>query len=223
MLLCTIFLISLNAQKNEANVLINSGFFKFSGKSATKTSFFEQKLTDVCYTSNPYGTTPTLSYGLGFNFKRQLKSNFILGIDIGYEILKSKVDIVLIKPFIAGEAKGKIYLSQNVLNIFPFMGYRVNLNKNNKIDITGFIEMANLFSSREKGNAILLSNSKTYYSDNRNDKINTDFKARIQAAFYQKNLGLYIGYSYGLSNYFKNIGGEAYSRYLRMGLVYQLF
>lgn len=205
-LCCTFSILTLYAQQNEANVLINSGFFNFSGSSANKSSYFMKKFDYVCYTKNPYGNTPTLSYGLSFNYKRHLKSNIIFGIDFGYEILKSKVDINSIKPELTDAAEGKINLSQNILDIFPFVGYRINLNKNNKIDFTGFIEMANLFSSREKGNATLLSNSKVYYSDNRNDKINTDFKARIQAGFYQKNLGFYIGYSYGLSNYFKKIG-----------------
>jgi hypothetical protein len=51
-----------------------------------------------------------------------------------------------------------------------------------------------------------------------------DIRPRIEIVNYYKKLGLTIGYSFGLTNYTKNMDGgnpEAFSRMVRFGMAYR--
>src|ERR1700689_792756 len=82
------------AQKTETSISFNSGLFSFSGQSAEGTTFINYDATTKSgYTNNSYGSKNALCYGFSFQRKRIAGWNFILGYDLGYEVLRSKISI----------------------------------------------------------------------------------------------------------------------------------
>ena len=89
-----LILTNISGQNMEYGCSLNSGLFSYSGQSSVGTSFINiYDNTKTGYTNNPYGSKSGLSYGLSFNIKRITKINFIYGLDIGLESLRSRVSI----------------------------------------------------------------------------------------------------------------------------------
>jgi len=128
-------LTNASAQKTELKGSLNSGLFAFSGVSAqANTNINYDDLTKSGYTNNPYGSDVGLSYGLSLNIKRITRCNFIFGLDIGYEDLRSKILIDQIDGFngsstYQNNATGQTYLNNYFLNLYPFVGYRLISHK----------------------------------------------------------------------------------------------
>ena len=213
-------------QKSEFRVSLNSGLFSFAGKSAESVTFINySERFGRGYTNNPYGSRGGLSIGLSGNFKRISTNNSIIGLDLGYELLRSKVKIDGI--FGDGESissKGKTFLNSNFINLHPFMGYRLPVNKLN-IDFIGGLDIAYCLSSQENGSATASDGTKYKTSVDR-ENIHFDIRPRIQIAANYEKAGIYIGYSLGLADYMAEyIGGtidRCYASFLRFGLTYQL-
>ncbi len=94
-------------QSTEISLNVNSGLFSFSGESAESVSSINYDLREEDgYTNNPYGSKAGLSYGLSASVTRIFKSNSLIGIDLGYELLRSKVNIDRISEF--NEAYGNL-------------------------------------------------------------------------------------------------------------------
>lgn len=216
-------------QKTEFRASLNSGLFSFSCKSAETISFINYSdKTQTGYTNNPYGSKSELCIGLSGNIKRVSKKNFILGIDLGYEVLRSKIQINEISGYTGSltynyNATGQTFLNYNFINLHPFLGYRLSTNKIN-FDITGGLELGYCLNTKEDGKATALNGIKYETSVDRKT-IKSDIRPRIQLATDYKKIGIYIGYSFGLANYKSGyIGGtnECYARLLRFGLTYQI-
>ena len=217
-------------QKTEYRISLNSGLFSFAGRSASETSFinFFNDHTKSGYTNNPYGSKDGLCYGMSGNIQRVTKRNFILGMDLGYEILRSKISIVGVSGYTGTStfeysATGQTFLNYNFMNINPFFGYRI-IEKPIILDITGRIDVAHCFKAQEEGNATD-SNGTKYETFGDRKTIKSEVRPRIQISTYYKNFGLYFGYSYGLTNYMSDYRGgifESYARLLRFGLTYQI-
>ncbi len=227
--ICILVSATTFAQKTEFGVSLNSGLFSFNGKSAGSSSFINYSdQTKTGYTNNPYGTKKRLGYGISGFVKRISKRDLIYGIDLGYELLKSSIQINRISDFTGSStsditANGKTYLKYDNINAFPFIGYRVDLEKLN-LDFVGGFDFGLLLNSTEDGSA-LASNGITYKTSLDRKTISTDFRPRIQVATGYNNFGVYIGYSYGLTNYKSGyLGGtsEAYASIIRFGLTYKL-
>jgi hypothetical protein len=213
-------------QKTEFSVSLNSGLFSFAGPSAESTSFINANPTLVInYTNNPYGTKNGFSLGVSANAKRIVKGGFILGLDFGYERLSSKITIDRVAVTSTAEAAaGKTNLNFDFLNLNPNIGYRFNAAKTS-FDLTGGFDFGFVLKANEKGEATTASGT-TYITERDRKNLSTDIRPRVQLATNYDKFGVYVGYSYGLSNYMQGyIGGgtwETSSRLTRFGLSYRI-
>ncbi|WP_264537123.1 hypothetical protein [Flavobacterium sp. N1736] len=223
------FLIYSNSysQKTELRVSLDSGLSSFTGKSAESSSFLNvNSQFNSGYTNNPYGSKNVLTYGVSVNLKRVTKVNLIYGIGFGYENTGSKTSISSVSGYdgenhFSDPASGKTIVSINTINANPFIGYRFNANKL-PIDLVAGFDFANILNTKECGDATV-SNGNNYTTSLDRKTISTDFRPRIQISTDYKKFGVYLGYSFGLSNYKEGYNGgtnEAYSKILRFGITY---
>jgi hypothetical protein len=225
------FLIYSNSysQKTELRVSLDSGLSSFTGENAESFSFinlYNQSASG--YTNNPYGSKNVVSYGVSVNLKRVTKVNLIYGIGIGYENMGSKTSIGSVSVY-DGEnsfnvpASGKTIMSINTINANPFIGYRFNASRL-PIDLVAGFDFANILNTKECGDATDANGNKYTTSLDRKT-ISTDFRPRIQVSTDYKKFGVYLGYSFGLSNYMEGyIGGTngVHSKIFRFGITYQV-
>ena len=223
--------ISFNSfgQKNEFKAYIDSGLFSFAGESANKYSQINlYSNSNTGYTNNPYGSKNGACLGFSLSFERISKKHTIYGITLGFENLKSKVEINSVNGYngflsFQKEANGQTYLKINSININPFFGHRFSLNKT-PIDLVGGFDIKNILSTNENGNATSLDGAR-YETSLERKTIKLDFAPRIQIATEYNKFGVYFGYSFGLRNYLEGyIGGNpsAYSKMLRFGISYKI-
>ncbi len=219
--------ISAYGQSTEVGINLNSGLFSFVGESATSSSWinFNTQEEDG-YTNTPYGSRGGLSYGISANVTQVYQSNFIIGADLGYEMLRSKVKITRVSANTGGNspiaADGRTYLNNSFINLFPKIGYRLTL-ANMAIDFSAGMDVAYCLSSRERGSAE--AGTREYNTKRDRKTINTDIRPRVQVNISQDKYGGYIGYTRGIRNYKSGFDGginEAYSRFIRFGLTYQV-
>jgi len=217
---------TLLAQGPEMRLNLNSGFFSFRGDKAESVSF----INNESYTNNPYGRKGGLSYGLSFDLRKASQSGFLFGANLGYEMLRSKVDLEftgVIMGDILADFEGKTYLNNSFINVFPYLGKRFPVGPYH-LDLTGGLDLAYVLSSREKGKAEPVNYDKDDIKTSVDRKnVNTDIRPRLQLSLDVEKIGIYVGYSYGLRNYLQNMEGpgtwEAYSRMWRLGLTYRVF
>lgn len=224
-----LFFSIVSGQKIELNLSFNSGLFSFSGKSAQSSSFINySSSTNSGYTNNPYGSKNGPCYGVSANIKRVSKRGLIVGADLGYESLSSKVLINSVSDYsgvitTGYDATGKTLLNYDFINLYPFIG-KCFIAKAVSFDLTGGVEFGRCLSTKEKGNATATNGNK-YATEVDRKTIKTDIRPRIQVSVNYQKAGIYFGYSYGLINYMEGyIGGinESYSRLFRFGLTYQI-
>ncbi len=219
------------AQKTEFRVALNSGLFSYRGASSEGEAEINDYFGQVSL-YNPYASKNGLSYGLSLNLERITKNNFIYGIDAGYEVLRSKINITHIFPYCdpaacvpaSYESKSNAFITLNFLNLNSFFGFRLN-SKNISYDLTGGIDLALSLKSNAigSGTATRIRDNATYNVNGIEIKnISSDFRPRIQLAVNYKRYAVYVGYSYGLSNFLKNQNGESYSRLIRFGVSYKI-
>ena len=218
------------AQKTELHFALNSGLFSFSGKAANAVSYISYNDDNQSgHTNNPFGAKSAISYGFSGNLKRITKRNFILGLDLGYESLRSKVTINTVNGYTGNstyqlEATGKTILSSDFINIFPSLGHRFNTNKV-AIDLTGGFDIGANLKMQESGKATAVDGT-VFTTDVDRKTISTDVRPRIQVSANYNKMGIYAGYSYGFLSYKAGyVGGstECVARFVRFGLTYQLF
>src|SRR5450755_842612 len=91
-LIALLFLTNTFGQKTEYGISLNSGLFSLAGRSAESTSFINfDNFINSGYTNNPFGSNVGFSYGLSGDLKRVSKKDWIIGFDLGYEYLRSKI------------------------------------------------------------------------------------------------------------------------------------
>ena len=214
------------AQRTEYSIHLHSGFFSFGGESAASHSFII--VSDVAtidnYTNNPYGKEPTPSYGLAGQINHITKQNLIFGIQSGYEVLRSRVDINGISGefMVAPEVtSGNTVLSHGFINLYPHVGKKFIFDEI-EADLAIGPEFGFNTFSREKGEANL-DNDTTVQTDTERNDPGTDIRIRPQLTLLFQNWGISAGYSYGLHNYSANLTGgnrKRYSRFIRFGISY---
>jgi hemolysin activation/secretion protein len=215
------------AQKTETNISFNSGLFSFSGRSAEGATFVNYNSTTKSgYANNSYGSNKALCYGFSLQRNHIASWNFILGFDLGYEVLRSKILIDEIADYDGNSntnypATGKAFLNFGFINFFPHIGYRIKA-KNISIDILGGYELALKLKSWENGNVKTADGSKIITTNNAHSNL-FDFRRRIQVAVNYKRMSPYIGYSTGLVNYSNGSDGanDAFARMIRVGIAYK--
>ena len=225
-------------QKTEVFLSLNSGLSSFSGPGASETSALVtipgygglyENFED--YTANPFSTGKALFYGLSAQFQRVFRGNFIAGISVGYENIRSKTLIDKITwisdPGSYSEnAIGKMILSNHFAGLTPYLGYRIG-SEQISLDLTGGVDVGYLIKSKEDGEAettrdLIASTDHTNELD-----MKVDARPRIQLTANYRQFGVYAGYSRGLSNYvtdYVNYNGtyRAHSELFRFGILYKI-
>jgi hypothetical protein len=233
-LLLILTLTKVYSQKTELKICLNTGLFSFTGNAAT--SYTQIYSAQPFFTGiiNPYGKKSGVSGGLSLNLQRVLKENIIFGMNAGYQSNQSKVLINavayedLATPMVVVNAKGQSYVTNSSIMVYPFCGYRFQINEF-PIDVVGGINLDFISNTKEKGNATDANN--TEYNGSVDIKtINLDVSPKIQLATEYKKFGLVVGYSRGLVNYQKgNYANpnytetrEVYSKNINFGITYRL-
>ena len=185
--LFTIFCFSLLTnsfgQKTEFRIALNSGLFSFTGQSAETETFINYSgATNSAYTNNPYGSKNGLCYGLSANFKKVNKNNLVLGFDLGYEILRSKITVNSVIGnsgivYYNYTATGQTFLNYRFVNLNPQIGYRLT-SKKISFDILLGLDIAYCLNATEKGNAT--ANGREFTTSIDRKTINTDIRPRFQ-------------------------------------------
>lgn len=229
-----LFFVHTFGQKTEFRVALNSGLFSFVGPSAKgTTAIYYYTQTNTSNSNLAFGAKKALSYGLSLNIKRLTKTNILLGVDLGYEVLRSKASIDKVYEYdgtTANEynATGQIFSDYSFLNLNPFIGYRFYL-KYFSVDLTGGFDVGYCLSAMANGNATATNGKKYTTLDRERKSVSFDFRPRVQLSANYKKLGLYLGYSYGLINYLMftkveiNVDSwRSLTRLIRFGITYKI-
>lgn len=235
-------LTGVSAQKLEISVLAGAGLFHYSGKSTTATSFILQGPNDQnSYTNNPYGSKNGFSYGGSLQAQLVSRGGFILGAQAGYDVLRSKVDINGVYPYLIQftpqapsyyaqnqplPAKGSSYLKNQLINISPYIGYRVK-SKRISVDLMPGLDIGFSKKAYDKGSATATTDPATTYKTNREiTNVPTDVRLKFGAALNYSRYALIASYAHGLTNYESKMIGdasyEAHSELFKLGIGYRI-
>ena len=243
--LAALFILTgLNAQKLELSVQASPGLFHYSGNSTTATSFILLGASDQQnYTNNPYGNKNGFSYGGSLQAQLVSKGGFIIGLQAGYDVLRSKVDInevylsefqIETTPIIDPAplpAKGASYLKNQQINVSPYIGYRVN-GKKISVDLMPGLDIGFSTNTYDKGSATTTTDPATTYKTNREiTNVPTDVRLKFGAALNYSRYALIASYAHGLTNYESRMIGdgapvpsyEAHSELFKLGIGYRIF
>ncbi|WP_114936474.1 outer membrane beta-barrel protein [Mucilaginibacter endophyticus] len=232
----------LCAQKLEVSVQANTGLFHFAGKSSTATTqVLQGSITGdpMNRANNPYGNKNAFGYGGSIQVQTISKGGFIVGLQGGYELLRSKVEVdkyspittVLYYDYLPITANdpsftvtGHVAFQTQSINLNPYIGYRFLLSKVN-LDILPGMDIGLILNSRDKGE-VKDKDGKIYKVDYKRSKAPTDIRLRLGAAASYGRYGLNASFAHGVSNYMKDMIGDAsfntHSEYFRLGLSYRL-
>ncbi|SHI54911.1 Outer membrane protein beta-barrel domain-containing protein [Hymenobacter daecheongensis DSM 21074] len=219
-----------HGQQTEFSAHLTSGLAAFRGPAAAADAFIvgTQWNSGRYYTDNPYGRQPGISYGGAGQVQRIGPKKGVLGVQAGYEVLRSRVRIsnVFEGGTDAGiSVKGHTALANQLINLHPFFGHRFAL-KALDLDLTAGPEVGWLLSSHEKGRATT-TGGRTYTTHTaRYRPIDVDVRARLNLTAYYRRTGLSLGYSAGLSDYRRGyVGGTngLFSQVFRVGLAYRIY
>jgi hypothetical protein len=224
----------LLAQKFEFSVHLNSGLFYYNGATATHVSFINERYNaEQSYTNNPYGTKPTLSYGVAGQIQYVSKINLLVGLQVGYQNMRSSVDLYMHKTPLLGASPSATYLpaigghtifSNQSINYNPYIGYRIKI-KRAAIDLDAGLNIDENLRSHENGRTQSDNGPDITTNSDHNPKPSMDFGYRFELKANYLRYGVTAGYNYGTYNYFSGYAGgrpEAYSRMIRFGLSYRI-
>jgi hypothetical protein len=231
------FFTPLYAQKFELALDAYSGLFHYGGNGTAATSFINEGNPD--YTNNPYGSKNGFSYGGGLRLQYIAKSGFLVGAQVDYELLRSKVNINGYQPIYyyldygpanyiqtPNPANGQSFLQSQAINLSPFIGYRIK-GKKIGIDLMPGVDFGFNLNAYDKGKATD-DNGQTYHTDLKLADIPNDVRLRFGVAVIYGRFGITASYAYGLTNLYKNTtysdgNYNAHSELVRFGLSYRIF
>jgi hypothetical protein len=222
---------NVSGQKIEFSESFNSGLFSFRRGYAVGNTFVQAQ-GNTCIVSNAYGSKGGLCYGVSFNIKKIIKKKYFFGVDLGYEVLRSRAKITsgyenIPNPSGQGytsiqlNISGNAFTNNSFINAYPFIGYRCKYKEIN-FDLTGGADIGYYLKIYESGNAKKSDGTKYYfifpdllkYQD-------IDFRPRLQLTTSYKKFGVYFGYSYGIFRYSDSAPSMA-SKVIRFGITYKL-
>ncbi|GAB3837623.1 hypothetical protein [Hymenobacter jeollabukensis] len=230
-LVVTIALLGLvggaQAQSWETTAQLTGTGFNFRGPSAERQSSINlYRPGTTGYTNNPYGALPGVGFGAALQQQRVTRGKVLLGLQAGYERLRSRVDNVLVWPGggdVLEEAHGHTNLILDFINVHPYAGRRFGLGAVS-LDVTGGLDLGLLLHCQEKGFATA-GNGQRYTTDLARPQPRLDTRARLNLTAYYHRVGLMTSYAHGLRNYREGwVGGvnEAYGQVWRLGVAYRL-
>jgi hypothetical protein len=225
------FATQLFAQNIETSFALHTGLMHFAGPSATSSTAINEGMTNTStlnYTNNPYGSKTEFGFGIDLQSQLVTKKQFIAGLQVGTEILKSKVDITGINrgalPF-PSKAQGSTNINNTYINLNPYIGYRLPLPKV-KLDILAGMELGYITSSYEKGSA-KEDNGATYKTNRDRKTVTVDNRLKFGLVARYDRIGLTASYAHGLTNYLGSmVGGinpNAHTEVIRIGVSFLIF
>ncbi|GGH03012.1 hypothetical protein [Mucilaginibacter phyllosphaerae] len=220
------FVTLLFAQKTEFSFGGYTTLMHFSGPSATATTILNRGQVD--YTNNPYGSKNGNSFGIFVQGQYIQKNNFIIGLQTGTDVLRSKVNITETTPSSTpypAYATGTTTVSNQYINLNPFIGFRLEASKI-QLDLSAGVETAFVTRSYEEG-MIYSKNGAVYRTNNNIRNLKTDNRIKLGLAAYYERVSINASYAHGFSDYAKGMIGAqnsgAYTNVLRFGIGFKIF
>jgi hypothetical protein len=204
----------LHAQSFEMSVGASSGMFAYKGAGATaNTVLIEGYQNTNNYVNNPYGSKYAFSYSAFIQPQYVFKSAFIIGLQGGYDILRSKTAITSVYPYetlaptyysVAGGAEaasGTDILQAQEIHFNPYIGYRINTGSV-KLDVMPGMNFGFDLKARERGSASLTGSgsSTPYETNNKLPNLRTDVQLKLGVGAEWHRWSLVASYAYGLSD-----------------------
>lgn len=224
----TVFMcIAVFGQKTEYNVVFNSGLFRFGGKQANFVNTYGYRSGwEWPFLTNAFGSFSEPGYGLSANIKIVTKTDFLFGADVGYERFTSKTTGYVYQTPLDS---GGVSLSFSFLTLQPYTGFRIALKQLN-LDMTAGMDIGYCLQAKRGGGVTARGNLLPDYSSSLVKTKSIDVRPRLQLTASIKAVGLYVGYSHGLINYYPSMAGRqvsdhsgrAYTRILRFGIAYRV-
>ncbi len=218
------------AQRTTLSVGLNSGISRFAGPSAQKTTssgtggpFCNCALREASY----LGNVPATTYGASLAVQHEYKNHFLLGLEAGYENLRTRINVenYQIDDMIFNTENAYSITRNHFINIFPSAGYNFSLAGNVDISLRGGADFGLGLSSSSR-----LVVREVFEDDQYTDRDGLapglDFRPRIEAKISGKRLGLTVNYSHGVTNWLNGWAGgptELYMRVWRAGVQYRIF
>jgi len=209
-LLSFLLLTQLYAQKFEVLILANSGLFHYSGNGTASTSFINYTQgSSGSYPNYSFGNKNGLSYGVAAQGQYIAKCGFIAGLQAGYDVLRSKADITAVDgaeilPFLntfssSTLVKGSSVVQNEFINLTPFVGYRLPIQKIN-VDLLIGLDLPFGVGSYEKSSSTAADGT-VYKTDVNYGKGGFDLRDRFGIAVSYHRYGITASYAHGLINH----------------------
>ncbi|MDR3693954.1 hypothetical protein [Mucilaginibacter sp.] len=233
-------LTQLHAQNVEVSLLGNTGLFRYTGNYTTSASFINGAVANskAGYTNNPYGNKFGFSYGGGVQVQYVGRSGFIFGLQGGYQILRSRVDLNDVYRTdlnqsgidITGPgptaATGQTYLQSQDINVNPYIGYRLKIKKV-KLDLMPGFDLGFNLNTHEYGKATDMGGN-IYKTDLDRGKFPADFRFSFRAALSYNKFSITTGFVQGLTNFSNHLLNDSptayytHSQLISLGLAYRI-
>jgi hypothetical protein len=214
----------LYAQQTEIQLQLNAALLAYRGASSTDETYMIHRPGKLSTLGETKSKLSTMSYGFSGNIKNITHSRIIYGLDGGLELLRSRINITSLTLSFNNsiDATGKGITNNFYLNLFPYVGYRLQIKKC-ALDFTSGLDLAMLIWSHVEGRATI-SNGTVYSGSTTNITKPFDLRTRAQLAAQYRKYGMYAGYSLGLINFHAKRSGNSacYASLIRFGLTYRI-
>lgn len=238
-ILTALFITSTSAfvAKAQLSFGASASLFNYVGSGTAEATVYIPASNRDFYVLNPYGKKTTASYGFYFQLQSFSSSNAVIGLRLGYDVLRSENKEVYpmgsindYQPINGSAPAVNSYdrLINQFIDINPYFGRRFVFGHFSIVPTVG-AELGIGTQSNEKIH-FESGNNTTDESDDRPIQ-HIDWRIKPGIAFNYRRVGLDISYAHGLSNYIRNnsadVTGEAnhavYSQLWRASLTFMLY
>lgn len=181
------------------------------------------------WTNNRYGRGTGVGGGLGLRAQRVTESGFLLGAELGFERVQSRIDITsvvlmrgdFLNPDIyAVPATGITHFNAGFATAYLGLGQRLHLGPQLVLDLLVGPELALKVGANERGHATTTGGQDFASALPDYGWWPLDKRVRAEAAVWRGRAGLHASYSHGLQTYYTD--APTYSRTYRLGVAYRL-
>ena len=178
---------------------------------------------------NPYGSRHHVAYGASLQAQYVTAGSFLLGAQLGYEVLRSRANIERVYAYGSPSsstfqpADGKAVIIANNINLHPYLGWRI-LKSAIDLDLTLGSDVTLNHQLKERSEATT-ENGTDYKVKREYGILHTDFRPRVGLTGYKGHFGASLSYAHGLRNHRANYDGmnaKLYTQVIRLGLLYRL-
>lgn len=224
------------AQKLELSANVNAGLFNYTGSAAANPNPYYALGSDTYTPIAAYSSKTTISYGANLQGQYVFKSGFMTGLQLGYDLLRSKTDLNGSYPIIdpgfyinnSIQASGFFVSTGNAvttnqfINLSPYIGYRVINKQNASLDLIGGADIGFGIKSKQD---IIATEPYTFHAKGTTTNPPTDYRLKAGFVIHVDKLNFNFSYAHGVSNYIKydNAPSKVYSQLIRLGVGYQIY